>query len=71
MVEFFKMIGTVITTGLNFLWSFVSGIVQFFTLIPQFVAYATEAVAFLPSPLVAFVMMGVSVSVLLMIVGRN
>lgn len=71
MIEFFKMIGTAIATGFNLILSFVSGIVQFFTLIGEFIAYVTEAVAFLPAPLIAFCMMGVTVSVLLMVIGRN
>lgn len=71
MLEFFKMIGSVITTLLGFLWNLVNGLVQFFALIAEFLTYLTTAVGFLPSPLIAFCMMGISVSILLMIIGRN
>lgn len=71
MLEFFGMIGDVILTLLRLLWNLISGLVTFFGLIGEFITYLTQAIAYLPSPLIAFAMVGISVSALLMIVGRQ
>lgn len=71
MFEFFQMIGNVITTLLELLWNLISGLVTFFGLIFEFLSYLTQAVAYLPAPLIAFCMVGISVSALLMIIGRQ
>lgn len=71
MIDFFQMIGTVLKTILNLVITFVESIVQFFTLCFEFVSYLGTVVSYIPAPLVAFIMIGISVSVILMIIGRN
>ena len=71
MIEFFKMIGDAIFTVFQLLLNMVEGLVRFFLMIPQFLSYLTTVFAYVPSPLVVFLSVGVPISVILLIVGRN
>lgn len=71
MIEFFKMIGDAIFTVFQLLLNMVEGLVRFFLMIPQFLSYLTTVFAFVPAPLVVFLSVGVTISVILLIVGRN
>lgn len=71
MIEFFKMIGDAIFTVFQLLLNMVEGLVRFFLMIPQFLSYLTTVFAYVPSPLVVFLSVGVTISVILLIVGRN
>lgn len=71
MLEFFSGIADAIYTVFQLLLNMVQGLVQFFLMIPQFLTYLTTVFAYVPSPLVVFLAMGVTISVILLIVGRN
>lgn len=71
MIEFFKMIGDAIFTVFQLLLNMVEGLVRFFLMIPQFLSYLTTVFAYVPAPLVVFLSVGVTISVILLIVGRN
>ena len=71
MIEFFKMIGDAIFTVFQLLLNMVEGLVRFFLMIPQFLSYLTTVFVYVPSPLVVFLSVGVTISVILLIVGRN
>ena len=71
MLEFLSTISNAIFTLFNLLINLVNGLLQFFMMIPQFVAYLETVFAYVPSPLVVFLMMGGLISVILLIVGRN
>ncbi len=71
LLEFFTSIGNAIYTVFQLLLNMVQGLVQFFLMIPQFLTYLTTVFAYVPAPLVIFLTMGVTISVILLIVGRN
>ena len=71
MLEFFSGIADAIYTVFQLLLNMVQGLVQFFLMIPQFLTYLTTVFAYVPAPLVIFLTMGVTISVILLIVGRN
>ncbi len=71
MLEFFSSIADAIFTVFQLLLNMVQGLVQFFLMIPQFLTYLTTVFAYVPAPLVVFLSMGVTISVILLIVGRN
>ena len=71
LLEFFTSIGNAIYTVFQLLLNMVQGLVQFFLMIPQFLTYLTTVFAYVPAPLVIFRSLGVTISVILLIVGRN
>lgn len=71
LIEFFTSIGNAIYTVFQLLLNMVQGLVQFFLMIPQFLTYLATVFAYVPSPLVIFLSLGVTISVILLIVGRN
>lgn len=71
MLEFFSSIADAIFTVFKLLLNMVNGLVQFFLMLPQFLAYLTTVFSYVPAPLVVFLSLGVTISVILLIVGRN
>ena len=71
MLEFFSSIADAIYTVFQLLLNMVQGLVQFFLMIPQFLTYLTTVFEYVPAPLVIFLSLGVTISVILLIVGRN
>lgn len=71
MLQFLKNIADAIFTVFQLLINIVTGIIQFFAMLPQFVTYLQTVFAYIPSPLVVFLFLGVSISIVLLIVGRN
>lgn len=71
MLDFLSGIADAIVTCINFLFNVISGMVQFLAMIPQFLSYATSVLAYIPSPLVVFISVGLTASVLLLVIGRN
>lgn len=71
MLEFFSSISNIIVTLLQLLINSVSGIVNIITLSIEYIAYLMQVLAYIPAPLLAFAAMGISLSVILLLVGRN
>lgn len=71
MLEFLSNIANAIFTVFQLLLNMVRGLVSFFLMIPQFISYLTTVFAYVPAPLVVFLTLGVLISVILLIVGRN
>lgn len=71
MLEFLSNIANAVFTVFQLLLNMVRGLVSFFLMIPQFISYLTTVFAYVPSPLVVFLTLGVLISVILLIVGRN
>lgn len=71
MVEFLSTLTNAVVTLFHLLINMVSGLVQFFLMVPQFLTYMNVVFAYVPAPLVVFLSLGVSISVLLLIIGRN
>lgn len=71
MLEFLSGISDAIVSVFQLLLNLVMGIVQLVALALDFVSYLTLVLGYLPAPLLAFAGLGISLSVILLLVGRN
>ena len=71
MLEFFQLIIDIISSLMNLIVSLVKAVVTQYTLIPHFLTFITDTVTYMPTVLMSFILLGVSLSVLLLILGRN
>lgn len=71
MFEFLSSLSNAITSVLQFLLNLIMGMVQLIALAIEFISYLTIVLGYLPTPLLAFAGLGISLSVILLIVGRN
>lgn len=71
MLDFLQNIADALFTVFQLLVNIINGIIQFFVMLPQFTTYLQTVFAYVPSPLVVFLILGVLISVVLLIVGRN
>ncbi len=71
MLEFLQGISNAITSVFQLLLNLIMGMVQLVALAIEFISYLTIVLGYLPTPLLAFAGLGISLSVILLIVGRN
>ena len=71
MLEFLSGISDAIVSVFRLLLNLIMGIVQLVALALEFVSYLTLVLGYLPAPLLAFAGLGISLSVILLLVGRN
>ena len=71
MLDFLSAIADAISAVFSLLLNAISAIISFFGLVFEFGAYLLLVLGHIPPPLVAFIGMGISLSILLLIVGRN
>lgn len=71
MLDFLQGISNAITSVFQLLLNLIMGMVQLVALAVEFIAYLTVVLGYLPTPLLAFAGLGISLSVILLIVGRN
>lgn len=71
MLDFLAGISNAIVAVFQLLINLISGIVQLVALAIEFVSYITIVLGYLPTPLLAFAGLGISLSVILLLVGRN
>jgi hypothetical protein len=71
MLDFLTGISNAIVAVFQLLINLISGIVQLVALAFEFVSYITIVLGYLPTPLLAFAGLGISLSVILLLVGRN
>lgn len=71
MLDFLAGISNAIVAVFQLLINLISGIVQLIALAFEFVSYITIVLGYLPTPLLAFAGLGISLSVILLLVGRN
>lgn len=71
MLEFLSGISDAIVSVFRLLLNLIMGIVQLVVLALDFVSYLTLVLGYLPAPLLAFAGLGISLSVILLLVGRN
>lgn len=70
MIEFFKSILNAIITVFDMLSYLVTGLVQLFAMIPSGFAMLTYSIGFLPTVLLAFASVAITISIVYLIVGR-
>lgn len=71
MLDFLSMLAGSLVSVFKLLINSVQALIEFFRLIFEFIAYLLLVLGELPPPLVAFAGLGIFLSVLLLIVGRN
>lgn len=71
MIKALKTIVSVIGTLIQFLINAITGLVNLFTHIPQYLAYTLEMVAILPPYVIPFVTAFVTLAVLLFMINRG
>jgi hypothetical protein len=71
MLDFLAGISNAIVAVFQLLINLISGIVQLVALAFEFLSYLTIVLGYLPIPLLAFAGLGISLSVILLLVGRN
>lgn len=71
MLDFLTGISNAIVSVFQLLINLISGIVQLVALAFEFLSYLTIVLGYLPTPLLAFAGLGISLSVILLLVGRN
>ncbi len=71
MLDFLAGISNAIVAVFQLLINLISGIVQLVALAFEFLSYITIVLGYLPTPLLAFAGLGISLSVILLLVGRN
>ena len=70
MIEFFKSILNAITTFFDMLSYLVTGLVHLFAMIPSGFAMLTYSIGFLPTVLLAFASVAITISIVYLIIGR-
>lgn len=70
MIEFFKSILNAITTVFDILSYLVTGLVQLFAMIPSGFDMITYSIGFLPTVLLAFASVAITISIIYLIIGR-
>lgn len=71
MLDFLSGISDAIVSVFQLLLNTIQGLIQLVALAFDFIAYLTLVLGYLPSPLFAFAALGISLSVILLLVGRN
>ena len=71
MLDFLSGISNAIVAVFQLLINLISGIVQLVALAFEFLSYLTIVLGYLSTPLLAFAGLGISLSVILLLVGRN
>lgn len=71
MLDFLAGISNAIVAVFQLLINLISGIVQLVALAFEFLSYLTIVLGYLPTPLLAFAGLGISLSVILLLMGRN
>lgn len=70
MIEFFKSILNAIITLFDMVSYLVTGLVQLFAMIPSGFALLTYSIGFLPTVLLAFASVAITISIVYLIIGR-
>lgn len=70
MIEFFKSILNAITTLFDMVSYLVTGLVQLFAMIPSGFVLLTYSIGFLPTVLLAFASVAITISIVYLIIGR-
>lgn len=70
MIEFFKSCLNAITTLFDMVGYLVNGLVQLFAMIPSGFALLTYSIGFLPTVLLAFASVAITLSIVYLIIGR-
>ena len=71
LVDFFKEVGKIITSVVDFLIDFFKGIVQFFTDIPEYIETVSLYIDLLPASIKTIALMTLSFILIFIVIGRR
>lgn len=71
MLEWLSQIGEYLEVFINVALMFFGSILQFFEMLPSWFIFYQASLSFLPGILVPFIILGMSVSIIFLIIGRN
>lgn len=69
--EFLQWLGSIIETIFNFFANLLSSFISFFKIIPTIIIFVTSSIGYLPSMVMVFATVGITVSILFLVLGRN
>lgn len=70
MIEFFKSIINTISTLFDFVSYLINGLAELFSMIPSGFALLSYSIGFLPTVLLAFASVAITLSIVYLIIGR-
>lgn len=71
IVDFFKSLGDIITSIVEFVIDFFTGLIDFFLQIPEFVEIIESYIELIPEPLFAVALMALAAQLIFIIIGRR
>lgn len=71
IVEFFKAIGDIISSIVEFIVDLVTGLIDFFLLVPDYVDMITELISQLPPVVVGFSSATMAAALIFIVIGRR
>lgn len=70
MVAFLSSIADALLTVFDILFLIIKSLVQFIVMIPTWLVFLTTSVGYVPGVILPFIMFGISLSVILFLIGR-
>lgn len=71
MLSFLTGIWDTVTGLVGFVINIIVSLVRFITMIPVYTGYVSQLFNWLPYPFVTFAVLGLSITVILMVIGRQ
>lgn len=71
VVDFFKGLGEIITSIIEFIIDFFTGLIDFFLQIPEYVAIIESYIELIPEPLLAVAILALAAQLIFIIIGRR
>ena len=71
IIDFFVMLGDIISSIVDFVIDFFTGLIDFFTSIPEYVETIEQYMDLLPTPLIAIAALALAAQLIFIIIGRR
>lgn len=71
IVDFFKALGDIISSIIDFIVSMITGLVDFTLMIPEYVDMLTDLIEQLPGELVGFASLTLAAALIFLVIGRR
>ena len=68
---FFEWLATLLQIVIDFIVNLIENLIAFFQLIPSVLVFVGSAISYLPSSIMIFATVGITVSVMYLILGRD
>lgn len=69
--EFVQWLGTIIETVFNFFANILTSFISFFKIIPTIIIFITSSIGYLPSMVMVFATVSITVAIIFLVLGRN